>query len=59
MFLWHPRHGFAAIELKVHPRKATPEQEAVLVSLAAAGARTLIAYPEDWPEVEALLRGRS
>jgi hypothetical protein len=58
LFLWHPRHGFAAIELKVGADKPTAEQLAALASLAAAGAATLVAYPDDWPEVERLLRGR-
>lgn len=57
LWLWHPRRGFAAIELKVRPDKAKPEQLEVLASLEAAGARTLVAYPDDWPAVEALLRG--
>lgn len=57
LFLWHPSHGFAAIELKVGRNTTTPEQVEVLTSLALAGARTLIAYPNDWPAVEQLLRG--
>jgi len=57
LFLWHPDHGFLAIEVKVHPDKAKPEQLQVLDELARAGARTLVAFPEDWPAVEAALRG--
>ncbi len=57
LWLWHPRHGFAAIEVKVHPDVPTPEQLAVLQDLAKAGARTLVAYPEDWDKVQAVLRG--
>lgn len=57
LFLWHPRRRFAAIELKVPPNEATPEQEAVLAQLAAAGARTIVAYPNDLETVRALLAG--
>lgn len=57
LWLWHHRHGFAAIELKVGRDTPTAEQTSVLVSLAAAGAQTLVAYPDDWPLVERLLRG--
>lgn len=57
LFLWHPRHGFAAIELKVKPDFPRTDQLEVLAELAAAGARTLVAYPDDWPSVESLLRG--
>ena len=57
LFLWHARHGFAAIELKVGRDTATPEQLEVLHELDAAGARTLVAYPSDWDAVERLLRG--
>lgn len=59
LWLWHTKHGFAAIELKVGNDRPTPEQLDVLASLAAAGARTLVAYPADWAKVEQLLRGMS
>jgi hypothetical protein len=59
LFLWSPRHGFAAIELKVGRDKATPEQDAVLAELAVAGAVTLVAYPEDLDRVKAVLEGRA
>lgn len=55
LFLWHPRRGFAAIELKVGRDTAKPEQVAVLASLHAAGARTLVAYPADFDVVRTLL----
>lgn len=58
LFLWHPKHGFAAIELKVGRDKATPEQRMVLLELSLAGATTLTAYPDDWPKVHRLLQGR-
>lgn len=57
LFLWHREHGFLAIELKVGRNTATPEQMAVLDELLTAGARVAVAYPEDWPSVERLLRG--
>lgn len=55
LYLWHPRKGFVAIELKVGADKATPEQTAVLASLAAAGARTMVAFPHQWDDVTSLL----
>lgn len=55
LFLWHPRHGFAAIELKVGKDKATPEQTKVLASLAAAGAATMVAYPADLEDLREML----
>jgi hypothetical protein len=55
LLLWHPRHGIAAIELKVGRNRPTPEQLAVLRSLEAAGAKVLIAWPDDFEAVRALL----
>ncbi len=52
---WHPRRGFCAIEVKVGKDKATDEQLAVLASLEAAGARTMVAYPHQLDEVKDLL----
>lgn len=57
LWLWHPAHGFAAIEVKVGKDRPSPEQEAVLASLAAAGARTMVAYPAEFDAVTRLLRG--
>lgn len=57
LFAWHPRHGFAAIELKVGKDKATAEQLAVLRELGGAGARTMVAYPDDLDDLRALLQG--
>ena len=57
LFLWHPTHGFAAFELKVGKNVATAEQLEVLAELAAAGARTLVAYPADLDTLVAVLRG--
>lgn len=59
LFLWHPRLGFAAFELKIPGNKATPEQLEVLAELAAAGARTLVAYPADLDAVAAVLQGKA
>lgn len=56
LFLWHPTHGFAAVELKVGADAATPEQIQVLIELHAAGAATLVAYPHDIEVLTALLR---
>lgn len=58
LFLWHPRYGFAAIELKVGRDKSTLEQDQVLAELALAGAVTAVAYPDNFPQIEAILRGR-
>lgn len=59
LFLWHPRRGgFLAIEVKVPPDKARPEQEAVLAGLEAAGAATIVAYPDDLPLLQAMLDTR-
>lgn len=58
LFLWHPRHGFVAIELKVGRDKATPEQLEVLGELVTAGAVVAVAYPEDLDSVKAILCGR-
>lgn len=55
LFLFHPRRGFVALELKVGKNAATDEQVEVLAGLAAAGARTMIAYPHDLAAVTALL----
>ncbi len=57
LFLWHPRHGFVAIELKVGVDKPTDEQTQVLAELEAAGARVMVAYPHHLAEVQSLLRG--
>lgn len=57
LFLWHPHHGFLAIEVKVGKDTPTPEQLQVLDELARAGAQTLIAYPADWDVIEKTLRG--
>lgn len=57
IFAWHPRHGFAAIELKSQRGTVRPEQVEVLAQLEAAGARTMVARPSDVDAVVALLRG--
>lgn len=55
LFLWHPRRGFVAIELKVGRDKATEEQVAVLASLEEAGARVTVAYPNDLDDLRRML----
>lgn len=56
LFLWHHRHGFAAIELKVGKDTATVEQQVVLAQLAAAGAAVMVAYPSDFERLQIWLR---
>lgn len=58
LLLWSPTHGFAAIELKSERGVVADEQVAVLASLAAAGARTMIARPSDLDAVRRLLQGQ-
>jgi hypothetical protein len=58
LFLWHPQHGFAAIELKSERGVVADEQIALLASLEAAGARTLLARPSDVDAVRRLLQGQ-
>lgn len=55
LLLWRHERGFCAIEVKVGKDKATPEQLAVLNSLRAAGARTMVAYPADLDAVKEML----
>lgn len=54
LLCYGPR-GFVALELKVGKDKPTAEQTAVLADLAAAGARTMVAYPADLQAVHDLL----
>lgn len=56
LFAWHPHRGFVGLELKVGDDKPTPEQTAVLLSLEAAGARCMVAYPHDLEILTAMLR---
>lgn len=59
LFLWHPRDArFAAIECKVLPNRATPEQLDVLAQLKASGADVMVAFPEDFDEVQRMLTRR-
>lgn len=57
IFAWHPRHGFAALELKSQRGRATPEQLLVLDQLDAAGAAVLVARPSDFDAVRRILEG--
>lgn len=57
LFLWHPRWGFAAIELKARKNKPTAEQLAVLDQLDKAGAVTMVAWPDDLDELLTILNG--
>lgn len=58
LLFWAPARGFVAIELKVGRDKPRPAQLAVLASLEAAGARVMVAYPEDFDKIADLLRHR-
>lgn len=58
LLFWAPARGFVAIELKVGRDKPRPAQLAVLSSLEAAGARTMVAYPNQMDEIANLLRHR-
>lgn len=57
LFLWNPgRGGFAGVELKVKPDLPTPEQLTVLQMLAASGAVTCVAYPDDLDRLTAMFQ---
>jgi hypothetical protein len=58
LFAWHVVGGFLAAELKVPPDTATADQDAVLASLALAGARAFVWTPHDWPAINAALDTR-
>lgn len=58
LLAWHPRRGFVALELKVGRDVATPEQLGVLGSLEAAGAFTMVAYPDDFDHLSTMLVNR-
>lgn len=55
--LWHPRHGLILVELKSAGGKVTAEQEAVHVSLRAAGQRVYVWRPGDLDEARRVLQG--
>jgi hypothetical protein len=55
LLAWSPRLGIVAIELKVGRDKATAEQLEVLAELEAAGVRTMVAYPDDFDALRAML----
>jgi hypothetical protein len=46
-------------ELKVAGRKATPEQEAWLIHLEAAGQEAHLWYPDEWDRIISTLTGRA
>jgi len=56
LLFWKADKGFVGVEIKVGRDKPTPEQVAVLASLAAAGARTMVCRPEDFDTLAAMLR---
>lgn len=56
LLCFKPRCGFVAIELKVGKDKPTVAQQACLAALDAAGAETIVAYPDDFDRVHELLR---
>lgn len=48
-----------ALETKIRPNKPTPEQEAWLAALSLIpGVTAAVVYPEDWDEIETILRGK-
>ena len=57
LLLWKPGRVVAA-ELKSDTGKTTPEQDAVLASLAAAGIETHVWRPADWDAIAATLGRR-
>lgn len=59
LFMWHPvaRRRVAA-ELKSEGGSTTPEQDAVLASLGAAGVEIYVWRPSDLPAVQAALNTR-
>lgn len=60
LFLWHPRHGVLARELKTDDPKSklTAEQEEVLASLCAAGIDAGVWRPADFTEeIQSTLAG--
>lgn len=60
LFLWHPRHGVLARELKTDdPRsQPTPEQVQVIASLCAAGIDAGVWRPRDFgDEIPSTLNG--
>lgn len=60
LLLWSEKQRrVVAIEVKVGRDKPSPEQEAVLASLSAAGVESMVAYPADLDAVQRLLRGVS
>ena len=56
--LIHPRRGQIVVaELKVGKNRASLAQDAWLDAFRAAGVPAYLWRPEDWPEIEAVLRG--
>lgn len=50
LFMWHPRYGVLARELKSDAGKVTAEQTAVIASLCAAGIDAGVWRPRDFAE---------
>ena len=59
LFLWHPRHGTLAAELKSQRGELRPEQSEVLASLRAAGVDARVWRPSDWTEIQSTLTGKA
>ena len=61
LFLWHPRHGFVALELKSEGAPLNTdtvrEQLQVLDQLAGAGAQALLVRPSDMDTIRRVLQG--
>lgn len=58
LVLWRPGQILFR-ELKSEKGKTTPEQDAVLASLTAAGCDAGVWRPSDWDDVERLLTARA
>jgi hypothetical protein len=52
----HPeRKRLLFAELKVGANRPTDEQHEWMLALSQSGARAVLWYPEDWPEIESTL----
>ena len=60
LVLAHPKWGLAIFaELKTDTGKLSPEQDQWLTVLDDCNQWSLVWRPKDWPDIEAILTGRS